>query len=173
MIPSPQILLVTSSSEILGEFCWKCKQVGLNVECSFLVQNRNVFAAPNNFEISNCSRFGTLLKVCKIMAVTTLLCGCQKLSKELTGRISFWGQWQVVNISLQNHWNRERSNLNQCIVGYRRGCQWVEYLSRTDYTHYHSVYTPMSRWDVGRPWERRKDWQPWSGISVKWLTVCC
>jgi len=42
---SPQILLVTSPPEILGEFCWKCKQVGLNVKCSFLVQNRNVFAA--------------------------------------------------------------------------------------------------------------------------------
>jgi hypothetical protein len=41
---SPQNLLVTSSPEIFGEFCWKCTQVGLNVKCSFLVQNRNVFA---------------------------------------------------------------------------------------------------------------------------------
>jgi hypothetical protein len=41
---SAQILLVKSSPEILGEFCWKCTQVGLNVKCSFLVQNRNVFA---------------------------------------------------------------------------------------------------------------------------------
>jgi len=124
-------------------------------------------------QISNCSRFGTLLNVCKIMAVTTLLCGCQKLSKDLTRGVSFWGQWQAVNISLQNHWNRERSILNQSIVDYRCGCQWVQYLSRTDYTHYHSVYTPMSRRNVDRPWKRRKDWQPWSGISVKCLTVFC
>ena len=76
-------------------------------------------------------------------------------------------------ISLQNHWNRERSSLNQSVVNYRYGWQWEEYLFRTDYKHFHSVYTPISRWNVGRPWNRRKDWQPWSGIRFKWLTPCC
>jgi len=48
LISFPQILLVTSSPEIYGEFCWKCTQVGLNVKLSFLVHNRNVFAVVGN-----------------------------------------------------------------------------------------------------------------------------
>ena len=132
-----------------------------------------VRSCRKNSQISNCSPFGTLLKVRKIMAVTTLLCGWQKLSKELTTESHFLrsvaGRKYITTKPLKQRTIQFKSS----IVDYRHGCEWVEYLLRTDYMNYHSAYTLMSRWNVGRPWERRKDWQPWSGISVKWLKACC
>jgi len=62
--------------------------VGLNVKFSFLFQNRNVFEVvgknPKYKTAADSEHCLKYVRVYMIMTVTTLLCGCQKLSKELT-----------------------------------------------------------------------------------------